>query len=108
MSGAKNSGCNLRVEKWRSQSRLGVGLLRKVIGEKSIALIYQESKQFSFAHLRNPCGSSWKKGVFKPVSNNHQVHSWVCSHVKLVFVFTGYSESVLLVEVTRGIDLNNR
>jgi hypothetical protein len=35
-------------------------------------------------------------------------HSWVCSHVKFVFVFVGYAESVPLVEVTRGINLNNR
>jgi hypothetical protein len=39
--------------------------------------------------------------------NNHQVHSWVYSHVKLVFIL-GYSEPVPLVEMTCGINLNNR
>src|SRR5579864_114495 len=42
------------------------------------------------------------------VPNNHQVHSWVYSHVELVLVFVGYSEPVPLVEMTCGINLNNR
>jgi hypothetical protein len=40
-------------------------------------------------------------------SNNHQVHSWGYSHVKLVFVFVGCPEPMPLVEMTCGI-LNNR
>ena len=49
-----------------------------------------------------------RKVVIRPGYNNHEVHSWVCSHVKLVFVFVGYSEAVPLVEMTCGINLNNR
>ena len=42
-----------------------------------------------------------------PGYNNHQVHLRVSSHVKLLFIFVGYSEAVPLVEVTCGINLNN-
>jgi hypothetical protein len=72
-----------------------------------------------FVVLEDPDGnlSAWynclsSTNIFRVVNeiccNNHQVHSWVYSHVKLVFIFVGYSEPVPLVEMTRGINLNNR